>query len=472
MIKGQQKRAFSEMCGFTPKQWSATEAADAHRYTLFGGARGPGKSYWLRWYCVRFLLRCAVSGRRNVRVMLASEDYPSLYERQISKVEIEFPLWLGRYHISRNEFRLAPQFGSGVIAFRNLDDAAKYMSAEFALMAVDEVTKNPEKVFHVLRGSLRWPGLPETKFIAASNPAPNWVRSYWIERDLPTEMKGQEPQFAFVPALPDDNPHLTVEYWDQLASIPGALGKAWRHGDWYAGVEGLVYENFAAENIVTTEPDLRMPIELAVDDGYIDPRAILFMQELPGGDILIFDELYQTKRLEEQSIKDVMAKCIEHAGRTQPDDWSGKTLEECGRWCQQQSIPLPRLAVSSHEAVALRDRLTAAGIKAVNWLSKKNSGKGSTRLAAVTLTRSLVCDGNGHRAIKIHRRCRHLLDEISMGYKYPEGKKGLEAEPEDGNDHAAQALETWVWWHHGNGSVPKDVQFGSITKSSMWGREG
>ena len=441
---------FSELCGFTPKQWAATEAADTHKYTLFGGARGPGKSYWLRWYCLRFLLGCASKGLRNVRVMLASEDYPSLYERQISKVEIEFPPWLGRYHTSRNEFRLAPKYGNGVIAFRNLDDAAKYQSAEFALMAVDEITKNREKVFHILRGSLRWPGLPETKIIAASNPEPNWVRSYWIERNLPKEMKGQEDRFVFVPALPDDNPHLTEEYWNEnLTSIPGALGKAWRYGDWYAGVEGLVYENFSAENIVSTEANPNQPFELAVDDGYIDPRAILFIQTLPGGDILVFDELYQTKKLEEQSIKDVMARCIEHAGKKLAEDWGRLTLAEAERYCRLVGAPLPQLAAVSHEAVALRDRMTAAGIRAVNWLSRQNPEKGSTRLAAITLTRSLVADGQGHRAIKIHRRCRNLLDEISMGYRYPEGKHGLEAEPEDGNDHAVQALETWVWWHHG-----------------------
>jgi hypothetical protein len=440
---------FSELCGFTPKQWEATEAADSHRYTLFGGARGPGKSYWLRWYCVRFLLRAAGRGLRNVRVMLACEDYPSLYERQISKIEIEFPAWLGKYHISRNEYRLAPVFGGGVIALRNLDDAAKYMSAEFAMMAVDEVAKNPEKVFHILRGSLRWPGLRETKFVAASNPAANWVRLFWLEHNLPKELKGQEDAFVFIPALPDDNPNLSEDYWRELDSIPGSLGRAWRHGDWYAAAEGLVYEAFGEGNIVATEPDLSRPFELAVDDGYIDPRAILFIQELPNGDVLIFDELYQTKRLEEQSIRDVMAKCAGYAKRDLPDHWNTMDLTQCLVWCKQNEVPLPRLAVASHEAVALRDRLTAAGIKAVNWLSRQNPEKGSTRMAAIRLTRSLICDGQGHRSIHIHRRCRSLMDEISMGYRYPEGKNGLEEEPEDGNDHACQAMETWVWWHHG-----------------------
>lgn len=416
---------FSSLCNFTEKQWLATETADSHQYTLFGGARGPGKSYWLRWYCVRFLMRMAAMGHLNGRVMLASEDYPSLYERQIAKVAMEFPLWLGRYRTTRNEFCLAPAYGGGTIAFRNLDDPSKYQSSEFALIAVDELTKNRERAFHILRGSLRWKGFADVRFIGATNPEANWVRDYWIERRLPEELEDQADQFAFVPALPDDNPHLAPAYWKTLETLPAALRKAWRYGDWYAAVEGLVYDAFSAENITDQEPDPGRPFGLAIDDGYIDPRATLFVQELPGGDMLVFDELYQTKTLEEQTIDDILEKCA------------------------AKGLGKPRVAVVSHEAVALRTRLKKAGIQAVNWLNRKNPQSGSTRLAAITETRSLICDGKQHRAIKVHRRCKHLIDELSMGYRYPEGKRGLESSPEDGNDHACQALETWVWWHYG-----------------------
>lgn len=413
---------FSDLCHFTDKQWTATAEADSHRYMLFGGARGPGKSFWLRWWLVRYLLRCAaIHGKRGVRTMLACEDYPSLYERQISKVQTEFPPALGKYMAARNEFVLAPQFGSGVIAFRNLDDPSKYQSAEFAAIAVDEITKNPEKSFHILRASMRWPGLEDVRFVAASNPEANWVRSYWIEKNLPDELHGFEDEFAFVPALPDDNPYLPPSYWQMLDTLPGAMRAAWRYGDWYAGVEGLVYENFSAENLTDQEPLAHLPFEVAIDDGYIDPRAVLFIQRQPGGDVLVFDELYQTKTLEEKTIADMLAK-RQGIGKGKPE-----------------------LAVISHEAVALRRRVQDAGVPAVNWLANRVAGGKSTRLAAITLTRSLICDGQGHRGIKVHRRCKHLIDEISAGYKYPEGKHGLETEPEDGNDHACQALESWVW---------------------------
>ena len=64
-------------------------------------------------------------------------------------------------------------------------------------------------------------------------------------------------------------------------------------------------------------------------------------------------------------------------------------VNDCRAWCHQNEVPLPRLAVASHEAVALRDRLTAGGLKAVNWLTRQNPEKGSTRMAALRLTRSL-----------------------------------------------------------------------------------
>ena len=72
-----------------------------------------------------------------------------------------------------------------MIAFRNLDDPSKYMSSEYAMIAVDEVNKNRERTFHILRGSLRWPGFADTRFIGACNPDPGWVRAYWIEKNPP-----------------------------------------------------------------------------------------------------------------------------------------------------------------------------------------------------------------------------------------------------------------------------------------------
>lgn len=428
---------FSELCGFTSKQWIATEAANAHKYMLFGGSRGPGKSHWLRYYLLYRLLHWAGKGIKGVNVLLGCEDYPSLKDRQVNKIALQFPPWLGALKETKDKglgFHLHKQYGGGSILLRNLDDPSKYQSAEFAGIAIDELTKNPERTFHILRGSLRWPGIDNTFFVGATNPQPNWVRDYWIEKRLPDELKGHEHQFAFVPALPDDNPHLPSSYWEELDTLPGALRQAWRYGDWYAAVEGLVLDNFTVDNMTDElEPDKERPYELAIDDGYIDPRATLFIQRQPNGDVLIFDELYQTKTLEERTIADINEKCKEHG------------------------LGLPQRAAVSHEAVALRQRLNSANIAAQNWMANPVKGERSTRVAAITLTRSFVCDGQGHRALIVHKRCRNLLDEILAGWKYPEGKHGVDERPVDGNDHACDALTSWIWMaQHPSGAALLD----------------
>ena len=411
---------FSDLCGFTQKQWQVTGVADTHRYTLFGGSRGPGKSRWLRWWLLRFVLMHSANGR-PVDVMLACEDYPSLVGRQVTKIEEEFPASLGRVRSTATKGFGFHLVNGSAILLRNLDDASKYQSAEFAAIGVDELTRNSERTFNILRASLRWPGVADTRFVAASNPEANWVRAYWIERSFPDELAPIADEFAFVPALPGDNPHLPETYWQELRTLTGALRQAWLHGDWYAGVEGLVLENFTDANIVEQGVVNDAPFEIAIDDGYIDPRATLFIQRQRDGSVLVFDELYQTKTLEEQTIADIKATC------------------------QRHGLGLPELAAVSHEAVALRSRLRSADIPARNWLAVKAGGGESTRVQAIHLTRALICDGQERRSLFVHRRCKNLLNEIQSGWKYPEDKRGVNEHPVDGNDHACDALTAWVW---------------------------
>lgn len=432
---------FSELCGFHEKQWEATRTADSHKYTLYGGRRGPGKSYWLRWYPVRFLLKLAAEHHlTNVRVGLFCENYPALKDRHITKLANEFPDWLGELKNSLEEglaFHIGERYGGGVIALRNLDDPDKYKSSEFALVAVDELTQNKSvSMFNTLRGSMRWPGLPESKFIAGSNPdgpGQKWVRQYWVERNFPEELQEQAGRFAYVPAGPTDNPHLSEDYWEELRSLPTDLRKAWLDGDWYVTFEGLVYTEFGSENITQEDPDPELPIELAFDDGYIDPRAILFIQRT-GTRVLVFDELYHSKHLEEECVREVVDKCRE---------WFGE--DEDGR-----PLKLPELAVGSPEANALHKHFHKANItvrtKAI-----------PTVVEALKPVRALIKDGQGVRTLQVHPRCRNLIDELTSGYRYPPGSGRSSAEkPLDENNHACDALRDWTW-SRANGGSGRDL---------------
>jgi hypothetical protein len=232
--------SFSELSGFFPKQLEAKLASKRFKFTLFGGSVGSGKSRWIRWMMVYWLMEFyAKYNIKGIRAGLFCEDYPSLNDRHLTKVKYEFPDWLGTYNQSQHEFTLAPEYGSGIIAFRNLDDPQKYLSVEFAIMGIDEINRNPKTVFDMLRSRLRWPGIKDTKFLAGCNPLGEaWVKNMWVKRMFPPEEKEQY-EFVFVPALPTDNPHLPVEYYKSLESLPEAQRKAYLEGNWDAFDEGM-----------------------------------------------------------------------------------------------------------------------------------------------------------------------------------------------------------------------------------------
>ena len=152
-------------------------------------------------------------------------------------MQYEFPEWLGDLKDDSKEgfvFKLAPSFGGGVLALRNLDDPSKYFSSEFAGIAIDELTKNKKETFDFLRMRKRWPGISDTKFIAGTNPGSighDWVKKIWIQK-LFESNEQQSGQFQFVPAKVDDNPYLDKSYLQTLDSLPDNLRKAYRDGNW------------------------------------------------------------------------------------------------------------------------------------------------------------------------------------------------------------------------------------------------
>lgn len=236
----EQPLKFTEFAKFFPKQKEALDASKRFKFVLFGGSVGSGKSYWIRWSVIYWLIKYyAKYNIKGVRAGVFCEDYPSLNDRHLSKVKFEFPEWLGKFNEAKHEFTLAPEYGSGIIAFRNLDDPSKYLSVEFAVIAIDEINRNPKTTFDMLRSRHRWPGIKDVKFIAGCNPLGEaWVKNMWVKRMFPPDEKEQY-EFVFVPALPTDNPHLPVEYYKSLESLPENQRKAYLEGNWDAFDEGM-----------------------------------------------------------------------------------------------------------------------------------------------------------------------------------------------------------------------------------------
>ena len=284
----------------TDKQREFMRTMDSHMYTLYGGAAGGGKSYILRWSLVYLLINWYQRTKtKGIRVGLFCEDYPALKDRHLSKIMFEFPEWLGKYKDSDHEFTLSASLGSGVIAFRNLDNPSKYLSSEFAAIAVDELTLNDQSVFDFLRMRMRWPGISDVKFIAGTNPGGKghgWVKNLFIDRNIPQELAKYASQIAFVRAKVTDNPYLPDTYKDNLQTLPEALRKAYLEGSWDV-FEGQVFTEWDYTKHVVTPfaiPDSWTRIR-SMDWGFTKPYCVHWGAVDNDGTIYIYRELYGCK---------------------------------------------------------------------------------------------------------------------------------------------------------------------------------
>lgn len=246
---------FSDLTHFSSKQTLATETADKYKYTLYGGSMGGGKSFWIRWYCVRWLVRTfKETGIKGLTAALFCESFVVLKDRHLGKLAIEIPEWLGTLKEDKAYglcLKLDAAFGEGVLLLRNLDDPAKYASSEFGLVAIDELTKNLRDVFDALRTRMRWPGLEDTKFIAGTNPGSighDWVKRMWIDKFFDEGEKEKE-LFAYVPATAKDNPYISPAYLRSLDSLPEKMRRAFLEGDWDI-FEGQFFTEFNREKHV------------------------------------------------------------------------------------------------------------------------------------------------------------------------------------------------------------------------------
>lgn len=283
----------------TPKQKMALALIKKFKYFLYGGAMGGGKSYLIRWALVALLVYYYKRyGLRNVTVGLFCEDYPALKDRHINKIQYEFPEWLGTLNKADHEFKLRPEYGGGILALRNLDDPSKYASAEFAAVAVDELTKNVRETFDFIRTRMRWPGLPghEIKFFAGTNPGSKghaWVKKMFIDRIFdPNEQEAD--QFMYLKALASDNPHIDEAYEKVLASLPEKLKRAFKEGDWDIFV-GQYFSEWRREYNVC-EPYTLQPHFirfLSIDYGHAHPSAVYWGALDNIGRVIVYRELHE-----------------------------------------------------------------------------------------------------------------------------------------------------------------------------------
>jgi predicted phage terminase large subunit-like protein len=173
-----------------------------------------------------------------------------------------------------------------------------------------------------------------------------------------------------------------------------------------------VWGNFTPDNVVKTDADPTLPVELAIVDGYLFPRAILFIQRLKDGNVLIFDELYHKNHLAEVCIQEA----IERVKAVKAES-------------------MPEIAVVPEGSEELRHSLRKADIIARQAHDKLKV------LDGIAVVRTMICDPTGVRHLLVNERCANLIAEITRGYQITK----LGERPDERTTPACAALRHWAY---------------------------
>ena len=274
-----------------PQEKQAEFLRATNRYVAYGGARGGGKSWAIRYKCVVLALKYP-----GIRQLIVRRTYPELWSNHIQPLKQQLD-GIGKYHDGRKEITL---INGSIIIFgycANMADVDRYQGQEYDIIYMDEATQFPQEVFDALRVCIRGAnGFPKRMYLTC-NPGGvghEWVKRLFVSREY---KDGENPDdYCFIRANVYDNAALLAqdsEYVQVLQSLPEAKRKAWLDGDWdsYQGQFFVEFDRYIHVCKQFTPPQ-NWTIYAAIDYG-LDMFAVVFVAVDYDGRAWVFDEIHK-----------------------------------------------------------------------------------------------------------------------------------------------------------------------------------
>lgn len=269
---------------------------------------------------------------------------------------------------------------------------------------VDELTLAPRDFFVMLLSRLSEPG---AKLIATTNPdAPrHWLKTEYLDAEGLSLYKDR--------FLLDDNTTLNAEYVANLKrEYTGVFYRRFILGEWVAA-EGAIYPMFDIKRHVSNRVPDRTRVEwIGVDYGHTNPTAFLRLASGGDGKIWILDEYYHDVK----------------------DGTPGKSPQAYAldliRFAEKGKSPDVVAIDPSAEGFIIQLKQDAPNL-APRIRRADNAVLDGIRLVSSAMDAGLI---------RIHPRCKNLIDEL-QGYMWDAKAQARgEDKPVKTKDHSADAL--------------------------------
>ena len=211
------------------------------RYVAYGGARGGGKSWFVRWKAILLCLNFP-----GIKVLITRKTYKELFNNHIA------PL-LGMLHgiavYNRTDKLFTFPNGSTItFGYCACDaDLGQYQGAEFDVWFADEAGQFLESWLTQIDACVRGVNdFPKRTYFTLNpgGPSHGYFRRLFVDGKFTPEEHPED--YTFIQALCTDNQALMEsqpEYMRSLEKLPPKLREAWLHGRWDV-YEGQFFEDF------------------------------------------------------------------------------------------------------------------------------------------------------------------------------------------------------------------------------------
>lgn len=276
-------------------------------YVAFGGARGGGKSWAVRFKAISLALTYA-----GIKLLILRRTFAELEGNHIRPLVAD-TAGIARY---RDKDKTLTFFNGSMVKFGYCDtegDVIQYQGQEFDVIFFDEATNFTEYQFNTIRACRRGVnGFPKRIYLTC-NPGGvghGWVKRLFVDRRY---KEGETPEdYTFIRSYVYDN-HALMEsdpdYVKDLQTLPEDLRRAWLEGDWdvYAGqyFSEWRYDRHVIEPIEIPSHWTRV---VALDYG-LDMLAVVWGAFDEQGRGYIYRELCQPELPVSEAVEAILSCC-------------------------------------------------------------------------------------------------------------------------------------------------------------------